>query len=1449
MKILMISDLHIKNSDKEEIFKRIDKICEILNREMAIGEKLIILMCGDVIDRGNREYYSTANEVFLYMIDKVSNIDIEFIMVPGNHDLCNGSFQDFDSFAKAYCPRQKEFEQNHCISISIGILNFILANSAYHKDIDYGKVDTVMIEENAKSTLLNILVTHHSVFSEDAEDKANIRDIPSLFDVIKKTGIYFHFHGHTHGTYGARTNNCHSIGVGAAFMADEKMGSQFNLVTFDDEKPVSIYNYFYRKDQHEYMSQKIWPQPEDELSFFETADISLERQPVTDYIPRMAGPFDVVQSGGRYLQYQKEQLKPLFMILEEKNKVVLLGEAGMGKTYELQHLEYLLKKGGRVFPVYIQLNTYVDEKIDDLIDAATQKSQRKNRVLIFDGYDEIEDSNLNTFAKRLNAFVNRNPNEKIIISTRNNFYQNAMDETDSGTFRGFYECSLCPLQEKDELEYLNGKGIDAEFFMRQIRAKKLMEQMKTPFFLIQIADLYLLDANLPPLNELMDKLVEKSFRQDTTKYVTTRNIQEQRNETIKAMQRVAFAMQCMKKVFLTDMEYQELLSKEDREGLKYCGIWEKTVEGRWNFEHNNFREYLAAQYLQKMPMEKISELVTYRNNPKKIKNSWINVLSFLVLIYEKKELLDWIIEISPSTVVKFEKTRFDEEMRTKIFCTIMEEYKNTNQWISINQNDEQELAEFGQTESGIEYLIREIKEPRHFRSLSNAISIIGEMQNFYGKRDEVRNTLLQCCFNTETRTYEVKSAILALINQKLYDKNDIGIFLEYFADETDSEIRYALYCYILEYNLWDSTIDYVLKGIGKLNPHNGVNASERLRLKEILKSLDSYKSIHKVFTYIITGDDYYETIRYMEDILGEICANAEILYNKGNVEILDDIRTLFIRSAGNCDEKSMRIFKSFLENTDQIFFTYEHILTYEINPAVIYILEAVMDEKCIDDLAMRYENDILNPKDIFIVYVTRLKKGSYRYQELRNLICQKDGIKFKEKKSVNYIALQREGEQRYFDALFSKEKFQSLIEELADSCNGAETTYKDLEHSPFKEERHYDLEQVRWAIWECDFSDNRIVNFLNYVPWLLFSINQIYKAIRNKTTLVIREEQEAFLKGWCKDIIKQIDFRTDITSKKNGSITYTWEAACCFFFTQYFNFEHDNEILKNMLIVPMSIFQYNQNTDTIFAPYIEERLNDDTIRNQLCANLKDEKIEGELADTYIEYCQKNEMKEACELAESIISDSEYYEWTRSRALKYLIRIKGADFLLEKYLDNADNTLLRLFVDELKEDRPTRLIERLISENKNSKDKLTFLKSLILMDCNYALEKYYEIAKEKNALPDWSGENKDSSLTRAIGQVSKKWNLEIIIKLAQLATKPGFKDKSYFGLYSSVTKAVRNIGQSAPEYTIQYLRGILKQKMENEFLSFCNSSLLDIESQYNDQTDIAWNIDQVKKYIG
>lgn len=166
MKMLMISDLHIEDNSKDffnKVFHRIDKMFEIINKEIQPTEKLIVVMCGDVVDCGKAEYYESAKIVFEYIKKKIGTRTVEFAMIPGNHDLCNDSFSDFDAFNLAYSNEVGEFEKASCWSKNIDKFNFILANSSYHKDTTYGKVEAYEIEKHINPLMYNILVTHHSI--------------------------------------------------------------------------------------------------------------------------------------------------------------------------------------------------------------------------------------------------------------------------------------------------------------------------------------------------------------------------------------------------------------------------------------------------------------------------------------------------------------------------------------------------------------------------------------------------------------------------------------------------------------------------------------------------------------------------------------------------------------------------------------------------------------------------------------------------------------------------------------------------------------------------------------------------------------------------------------------------------------------------------------------------------------------------------------------------------------------------------------------------------------------------------------------------------------------------------------------------------------------------------------------------------------------------------------
>jgi energy-coupling factor transporter ATP-binding protein EcfA2 len=1453
----MVSDLHISNNWNKclnILLKRIDKIFDVINRESGATEELTVVMCGDVVDKGKIRYYNVANKIFEYLKQKAGNRNIEFVMVPGNHDLNpDCGFKAFDDFCEEFQNGIGKFVDGSCYSKIVNSFNFILSNSTYHKSIYYGQVDTESIIENVNPYLNNILITHHSPFSEDTNDTANIRNVIRLFDVINDKNIIFHLHGHTHGTYiTSIAENCKSVGVGAMFLKAKEMGSQFHILSVENEKIVSIYNYYYRIDLDKYVPVLIYPdKSKNDNNAYIICDEYLGYTKPENYIIRKVGPFDIVQQGGISLFYNKEQIKSLKEIIYEKKHVVLIGDAGSGKSYELNCLAYVLSSERKLVPIFIQLNDYVDYTIESLIEKNYKKDINYRFVLIFDGFDEIEDKNLNTFAKRLNLYVKGHPEQEIIVSTRNNFYRNAIDQTNAGTFNNFFEYTLCPLTDADIIDYLRIRDVNDIHFLNEIKKKKLKEQIQNPFFLVQLVDLYIYDNDLPVIEQLMDKLINKMLKQDENKYITTKDIDSRRSEILFVLEELAFAMQCLKKNYLDSEEYQQLISKDKRDLLMYTGIWCKVNGSQWKFEHNNFREFLAAKYLTKKTLNEIKMLVTYSENQHELKASWSNTLSFLILVYLNQELVDWLVDTAPSIIVKFETSRLDTSIRTKILCKILDEYKNNNMWITRNQNDIEDLAKFGQSDESIDYLINEITFHANFRSQSNALHIIGAITNYYSKVTNVRNALIACCFNAYTRNYEIRAAIMALTNLELFSEGDIYNFIKYFANEKDSEIRYALYCYIIEFNLQEIAIDFIVDGIKIINSHNGENYSERSRVQEILKMLDTYEAIHKVFQYIIQSNDYHETIQIFDDTIETLCYSSEKIYTSGKTEILEDIIQLFIISSTHCEHRIMNSTKKFLVNTNEVFKTYKIILNNIKGENLIFNLEDIMDEKCIENFLYKYKNDMLENKEYFISFVQRYRRGNYKYNELRDAVLHKDGLFIEEKEIIDYEALKKIGEQKFFDALFLISEFNKLILELVELCNGTDTLYEDLEHISFRRlNKRYDLDKVHWAISNVNFEDRKVINFLDHIlSWEFFSIHNIYKELSNNKTILVSKEQENIITDYCLKSIGNIDFDKEFTFTKEGTTSFSWRAVWCMYFAERFSIEYEHSIILNMLIVPAFIFHKEKTEELIFSNYVTNRLSKKEIEDQIHKNLKEKNIVGSLAEMYIKYCKIKGLQYAVDLAYSVILDESYTEWIRRISLEYLIDIKGRDFILEKYLPDSNTNLLNLIVDNFTKHKNEKLINRLVEENKNSNDGLLYLKYLILMNNEFGLKKYYDIAKQLNTLPDMTDENDIFPITEAISEVSEIVCLPIIIDLVLLVFKKGFNDKQYFGLYNSVSKAITKISETNPGDVLVSLESAKSDNLENEeFLSYCNHNLLEIRTLYYNQRDLPWSIDKIKQYI-
>ena len=181
-----------------------------------------------------------------------------------------------------------------------------------------------------------------------------------------------------------------------------------------------------------------------------------------DYIQRYVGKAEeIIGKDERYLNVVKPLRKTLYDVVNEEKRVVLLGQAGAGKTTELEKLAQVLCEQNTP-PIFIPLNTYSNENIEGLITQWNFDYKIENSVLVLDGYDEIAD--INSFHRKLDSYVRKHPDQKIVISTRNNFYHLSRGKGQEGSLNQFKEYAIFPILREDISEYLRKSEVDETVF-------------------------------------------------------------------------------------------------------------------------------------------------------------------------------------------------------------------------------------------------------------------------------------------------------------------------------------------------------------------------------------------------------------------------------------------------------------------------------------------------------------------------------------------------------------------------------------------------------------------------------------------------------------------------------------------------------------------------------------------------------------------------------------------------------------------------------------------------------------------------------------------------------------------------------------------------------------------------------------------------------------------------
>lgn len=1438
MRFYVLSDLHIgHNSNKEEAKKMLGELCSKI-RASSFQEEILFIILGDLIDRGDTAAFCNARECLNYIKSELHDFNVKFEFVPGNHDAHGGDLSSFDDFIAEYgvtC----SFTKTSVYSRDFGGVNFIFADSNLERLHNApGKIDVESIKTHIRPKQ-NVIFCHHGFTHNHGASHDVILDGAKILDQLEEMSISFAFHGHVHrADVTIKENGITEIGCGTLLqnVTDMRVLNQFLVGFIRDEKVVAVHRCSFTADGSDgLLSGVLFPKKE---GFVDADKISKISYPsVEDYIIRKVVPHEVALKSGYTWFLEKEQITLTDASLKTRT-ILLLSDAGLGKSIEMHNLAYQLSNIG-FYPYLYYLSEYTGGAIETLFPEQYRGLTPERKVLILDGYDEISSAFNEHFEKELSKYVRENPLVRIIVSSRSNFCRSE-NTNESRTFKNFWVFDLCRLSGDDVKEYLQRHSV-AEANFWEVCDPSIYELLYIPFYLTRIIKIFKKDGVLPKKSLLMEKFIDDSFNNDADRF--PKEIEDSRYNIFAALQKVSFAMQLMQKNFLDhNDEYQVILSTDEMRLAKYSSLLYKVGNG-WKFVHNNFREYLAAKYLSQLSQD---EVISYISAGYGIKPSWVNTLGFLTGLKLKWNLLDWIAQHAPNALVKFEKENIDPITRFEVFKCIFEKYEEKDIRINDDLCDERELAEFADDIQALSFLMDRINSPKNNASLHNAVIIIRYFKNLYGKQNEVRECLLSCCARfPEIAEYTCDIAIYAISALNLNNPSVTQRLLDLFKQSENDYVRYGMYEYLKKTGEHNEYAWYFIDGIKYIKHCIGDKdvriMNEAHALADGLKMMSTHESISKVFEWYIgaKNEDFYES----EKVLVAVCKNAVDVYKSGETKILDNVLACCVHALERIDNHMVHAAADFFEATGTLKTALISLIDRESERS--YFLGDLLYYKkdSIDIIIAAYKEGTLGDYDA-------LKKIAYRYADDSKFIACSELIKEKTGEELysrdpipNYAQLRKEAEQKFFDMLFDRSEAESLLNKLLIEFGKEELLISEM----LDGERDFDSQSILGlfasAIYRYGNRNKKTKDFLKDINWERFVLCKAGSLIKHQNVLVISEKQKSALKEMIDRAIANGVFEKEV--KADGKEASLLVQAIL---SLIVHFDFDLGKKSTLKMVSIHSVWFPREKESCKYDYLERHATVDSIKQSIEEHMSSCGVSEDLFLDYLIFCQKHRFDSCVDRALSICRHTDETSIARHESLEYLYALYGAEYICVQILPDAGESILlevAYICKDISRHELRCAMERVYSKNKS----LRLQAHLISMQSDTALKDYLEYVKKEKKPPDYGCAYGDSS-TQALAAVKDIRHLPLLGDLIDCVYDKGFIDNEYHGLRSSLNKALIECGKIHPEETIETIEThIQSMQGANKDVRYCNYIIDEIERQRRRIEDTALDITEVKHILG
>ncbi|WP_319508919.1 NACHT domain-containing protein [uncultured Methanolobus sp.] len=1164
--------------------------------------------------------------------------------------------------------------------------------------------------------------------------------------------------------------------------------------------------------------------------------------PISDYLPRKVC---LVEDYSPNMFFFDNDTYPICQIIEKTRLISLLGDAGMGKTTELSQLaHYYSKSNSSLFPIFVSLNTYVAGKnIYDYFPEFWKIIPENQLLVILDGFDEIQSKDKSDAIREIEHFIDKVPKGYVIVSCRTNFYKNKTGNT-PGTINKFTSYMLVEL-EHEEIEHYVKKKLNSSSsdFFDSIRQHNLYTLIKTPFYLIYLVELFGKESNLPnSKTQIIRALLDSRIVFDIGHYRTTKELENDHEKIINDLQKIALSMECLGRNYIINDEFKRIIPNDSsRELLQYCTTWKKLEKEQvtWQFEHNNFQEYLAAQKMVSLPTKTIRHIVSFEPDYDIVIPSWTNTISFLIGLTDNQELLDWVLDTNPELCVNSEINKVLITKRIEIFKDIFEKYKIKKIWINTSKFKYDELAKFGQSEEIIDFLLSEIKARSHYTTISNAINLLSESDIPYDRKSELQTILSKYILDSTTHEIVIDDALRCLSLNKLDSKEIIDQIIPTLKLSTNERIRSGLY-YLLCYGKYlDEYTDVFLDGINLALKRDVYYSSEFTYLLKGLHETKSITSITKVLQYFTQNPEILDRLYVKKDI--GFLRNSIEAYSKDEA-VLDLILDLMISVYSHHIKGYMDYFINIFEVTNTRVIVFEKIFSRRNEDNCLNSLLATLaDLRCIEFMISQYEEKKIDKNEIINFQYLLLHNNNelgLKFSAMLNKRYDDDFLL--ETDTTNYYDAKK-AVQEDIDLLFNKEDYVEEVNKIFNNDFNKEYTCKDLFLLNIHSHVHHFSENVIQRL--CIMSNKETISLkeaiqnVNKFDWDFFCIQNVYEILTRNKDAKLSDGQQKYIADWCYSKIKSVDFRTAM-SIEDYRINPNWYAIYLWYFYRNLGLSFKTDSLLDMIS-----FDWVEDGNYVGIDYLENILDSQEMKTRVIDNLHEGIKNKIVLRNHILYCKKYKLKDALKYTLEIISDEKQDYQLRQFALDIIIDLSETLSILEEILPNINDDFKWNIIEEIVRNNDQSCEPLLLDllKNGDEDDKMKAAQHLVKIQNLEGIKYYMEWIKTHNEYPYYI---KESPLT----SLNKPESISWLMDLLELSYNEDFDQDNIHSLSRDVLETLSSIALKSESNFNQVKQCleefICKNSPTNDKINFLYSRIETIEFNYYMSKSKNENIDVV-----